>query len=196
MIGSAGLYVLKPTLFEQALALLVAISGPTVAMILAVRKLNALNGADSELATGRRVTHAIVLYIKTAIISMAAIPFVIALLNNITYSLVLNQFRGVSLLHAAPILLIAVFVILYRGGKPFRQIGKLFRTPITLLWVVVGVVIVYAKHVLFEPDRQCGQSQFDRDGDAHVPGKYVPCASAQQGNRHASALPAWHLPVD
>lgn len=144
LIGSAGLYVLKPTLFEQALALLVAISGPTVAMILAVRKLNALNGADSELATGRRVTHAIVLYIKTAIISMAAIPFVIALLNNITYSLVLNQFRGVSLLHAAPILLIAVFVILYRGGKPFRQIGKLFRTPITLLWVVVGVVIAGA----------------------------------------------------
>lgn len=144
LIGSAGLYVLKPALFEQALALLVAISGPTVAMILAVRKLNALNGADSELATGRRVTHAIVLYIKTAIISMAAIPFVIALLNNITYSLVLNQFRGVSLLHAAPILLIAVFVILYRGGKPFRQIGKLFRTPITLLWVVVGVVIAGA----------------------------------------------------
>lgn len=144
LIGSAGLYVLKPTLFEQALALLVAISGPTVAMILAVRKLNALNGADSELATGRRVTHAIVLYIKTAIISMAAIPFVIALLNNITYSLVLNQFRGVSLLHAAPILLIAVFVILYRGGKPFRQIGKLFRTPITLLWVVAGVVIAGA----------------------------------------------------
>lgn len=142
LIGSAGLYVLKPTLFEQALALFVAISGPTVAMILAVRKINALNGADSELATGRRVTHAIVLYIKTAIISMAAIPFVIALLNNITYSLVLNQFRGVSLLHAAPILLIAVFVILYRGGQPFRQIGKLFRTPITLLWVVAGVVIV------------------------------------------------------
>lgn len=178
LIGSAGLYVLKPTLFEQALALFVAISGPTVAMILAVRKINALNGADSELATGRRVTHAIVLYIKTAIISMAAIPFVIALLNNITYSLVLNQFRGVSLLHAAPILLIAVFVILYRGGQPFRQIGKLFRTPITLLWVVAGVVIAAYGDVLFEPDRQCGQSQLDRNGDAYVPGKYVPCASA------------------
>ncbi|MDR9853392.1 DUF5693 family protein [Paenibacillus sp. VCA1] len=141
LIGSAGLYVLKPTLFEQALALFVAISGPTVAMILAVRKLNALNNADSQLSTGRRIAHAIVLFIKTSIISMAAIPFVIALLNNITYSLVLNQFRGVSLLHAAPILLIAVFVILYRGGKPFQQIGKLFRTPITLLWVVAGVLI-------------------------------------------------------
>ncbi|MEC0373010.1 DUF5693 family protein [Paenibacillus chibensis] len=141
MIGSAGLYVLKPTLFEQALALLVAISAPTVAVVLAVRKLNALNAADPNLATGRRLTHSIVLFIRTSIISMAAIPFVIALLNNITYSLVLNQFRGVSLLHAAPILLIAVFVVLYRGGRPMSQLGKLFKTPITLVWVAAAVVI-------------------------------------------------------
>ncbi|MWV46586.1 hypothetical protein GRF59_23545 [Paenibacillus sp. HJL G12] len=141
MIGSAGLYVLKPTLFEQALALLVAISGPTVAMILAIRKVNSLNATNAEMATGRRLTASIVLFIKTSIISMAAIPFVIALLNNITYSLVLSQFRGVSLLHAAPILLIAVFVVLYRGGRPVQQIGKLFKTPITLVWVVAAVLI-------------------------------------------------------
>lgn len=144
MIGSAGLYVLKPTLFEQALALLVAISAPTVAVVLAIRKVNALNAADSDLAPGKRLAHAIVLFIKTSIISMAAIPFVIALLNNITYSLVISQFRGVSLLHAAPILLIAVFVVLYRGGRPVQQIGKLFRTPITLVWVVAAVVIAAA----------------------------------------------------
>jgi hypothetical protein len=141
MIGSAGLYVLKPTLFEQALALLAAISGPTVAMILAIRKLNTLNATDVELSTGRRLTHAIVLFIKTAIISMAAIPFVIALLNNITYGLVLNQFRGVSLLHAAPILLIGVYVVLYSGGRPLQQTAKLFKTPITLLWVVAAILV-------------------------------------------------------
>lgn len=141
LIGSAGLYVLKPTLFEQALALFVAISAPTIAMLLTVRKLNEMNAADSRLAPGRRLAHAIVLYIKTAILSMAAIPFVIALLNNVTYSLVLTQFRGVSLLHAAPIGLIAVFVVLYRGGRPLQQIGKLFRTPITLTWVVAAAVL-------------------------------------------------------
>lgn len=141
LIGSAGLYVLKPTLFEQALALLVAISAPTIAVLLAVRKLNEMNAANAGLTSGRRLAHAVVTYIKTAIISMSAIPFVIALLNNITYSLVLNQFRGVSLLHAAPIGLIAIYVVLYRGGKPLQQIGKLFRTPITLVWVVAAAVL-------------------------------------------------------
>lgn len=141
LIGSAGLYVLKPTLFEQALALLVAISAPTIAVLLAVRKLNEMNAANAGLTSGRRLAHAVVIYIKTAIISMSAIPFVIALLNNITYSLVLNQFRGVSLLHLAPIGLIAIYVVLYRGGKPLQQIGKLFRTPITLTWVVAAGVI-------------------------------------------------------
>lgn len=141
LIGSAGLYVLKPTLFEQALALLVAISAPTIAVLLAVRKLNEMNAANAGLSSGRRFAHAVVIYIKTAIISLSAIPFVIALLNNITYSLVLNQFRGVSLLHLAPIGLIAIYVVLYRGGKPLQQIGKLFRTPITLTWVVAAGVI-------------------------------------------------------
>lgn len=141
LIGSAGLYVLKPTLFEQALALLVAISAPTIAVLLAVRKLNEMNAANAGLTSGRRLAHAVVTYIKTAIISLSAIPFVIALLNNITYSLVLNQFRGVSLLHLAPIGLIAIYVVLYRGGKPLQQIGKLFRTPITLTWVVAAGVI-------------------------------------------------------
>ncbi|GIO57141.1 hypothetical protein BCV73_31075 [Paenibacillus sp. SSG-1] len=141
LIGSAGLYVLKPTLFEQALALLVAISAPTIAVLLAVRKLNEMNAANAGLTSGRRFAHAVVIYIKTAIISLSAIPFVIALLNNITYSLVLNQFRGVSLLHLAPIGLIAIYVVLYRGGKPLQQIGKLFRTPITLTWVVAAGVI-------------------------------------------------------
>ncbi|GAB6991311.1 DUF5693 family protein [Paenibacillus pini] len=141
LIGSAGLYVLKPTLFEQALALMVAISAPTIAMILAVRKINELNAADRNLAPGRRLAHATVLFIKTAIISLAAIPFVVALLNNITYSLVLNQFRGVSLLHAAPIGLVAVYVLLYRGGRPLQQIGQILRAPITLLWVAAAAVI-------------------------------------------------------
>ncbi|BFH65587.1 DUF5693 family protein [Paenibacillus azoreducens] len=141
LIGSAGLYVLKATLFEQALALIVAISAPTIAMILAIRKINAVNAEDPEMAVGRRVSLSIVLFIKTSIISMAAIPFVVALLNNITYSLVLSQFRGVSLLHAAPIMLIAVFVVLYRGGRPLQQMGKLFKTPITLLWVIAAVAV-------------------------------------------------------
>ena len=74
-------------------------------------------------------------------------PFVIALLNNITYALVLDQFRGVSLLHLAPIGLTALYVLLYRGEFAFNKTGKLLRTPITLAMViaagVLGIVGMY-----------------------------------------------------
>jgi hypothetical protein len=141
VVGSAGLYVLKPVLLEQALALFVAISAPTIAMVLAIRKVQELREKHPNLSGGRRLTHTIVLYIKTSLLSLFAVPFVIALLNNITYSLVLNQFRGVSLLHLAPILLIAVYVFLYRGNSVWEELRKWLSMRITVLWVVVAAVL-------------------------------------------------------
>lgn len=148
LAGSAGLLLLKPQLFEQALALAVAISAPTVATVLAVRKINEqgpplrINKLTyAVMSPGRRLAHSLVLYIKTALISLSAVPFVIALLNNVTYSLVLNQFRGVSLLHLAPIGLTALYVLLYRGEFAFNKTGKLLRTPVTLAMVIAAGVL-------------------------------------------------------
>ncbi|MGF7049075.1 hypothetical protein J2T13_003583 [Paenibacillus sp. DS2015] len=141
MIGSAGLYVLKPVLFEQGLALLVAISAPTIAMVLAVRKINEVNKSAIDMKLRRRVTHTLVLYIKTSILSLCAVPFVIALLNNVTYQLVLEQFRGVSLLHFAPIALTGVYVLLYRGGQIVTSMRKLLHVRITILGVIVAGII-------------------------------------------------------
>ncbi|MNO88612.1 hypothetical protein D3C76_800680 [compost metagenome] len=141
LVGSAGLYVLKPTLFEQTLALAVAISAPTIAVVLAIRKVKEINQSHPDISAGRRLTHTIVLYVKTALLSLAGAPFVIALLNNITYSLVLNQFRGVSLLHLGPILLIAVYVLLYQGTSVWQELRQWLRMPITLVWVVAAAVL-------------------------------------------------------
>ncbi|MDU4697737.1 MAG: DUF5693 family protein [Paenibacillus sp.] len=141
LVGSAGLYVLKPVLLEQALALFVAISAPTIAMVLAIRKVQELQEKHSNFSGGRRLTHTIVLFIKTSLLSLTSVPFVIALLNNITYSLVLNQFRGVSLLHLGPILLIAIYVFLYRGNSVWEELRKWLRMPITVLWVAVAAVL-------------------------------------------------------
>lgn len=149
LLGSAGLYVLKPTLLEQALALAVAISAPTIAVVLAIRKVRRTNLTDSNIPAGRRLFNSLVLYVITALISLTAAPFVIGLLNNITYSLVLDQFRGVSLLHLGPIFLIAVYVFLYQGASVWQELQKWLRTPITLLWVVVaGVLGVAALYYL------------------------------------------------
>ncbi|TVX89471.1 DUF5693 family protein [Paenibacillus agilis] len=145
LIGTAGLFVLKKSgLLEQGLALGAAISAPTIAMILAIRRIEMSPRITS---IGRRLGLAIALFVRTSLISLIAVPFVIALLNNITYSLVLNQFRGVSLLHLAPIALTALYVFLYRGESVFKEAKRWLAMPITVLWVlslgVVGIIGMY-----------------------------------------------------
>ncbi len=149
MIGSAGLFILRPTLFEQGLALLVSISAPTIAMVLAIRKINELNANSKDMKLSRRLVHALVLFVKTSIISLSAIPFVVALLNNVTYELVLNQFRGVSLLHFAPIALTALYVVLYRGGNLRQKLSTILRSRITVMGVIVmGIIGVLGLYYL------------------------------------------------
>lgn len=144
LIGAAGLYKLKPALLEQALALGVSISAPTIALILVIRKMQALREANSDLSAGTRLVHTLIQYVKTAIISLMAVPFMIALLNNISYSLVLNQFRGVSLLHLAPIGLVALYVFLYCGDSVLKELRRWLRMPITVIMVVAFVVAAAA----------------------------------------------------
>lgn len=147
LIGSAGLYVLNSSLMEQALALATAISGPTVAMILAVRKADDIRNSIPGMNTGRRVAHALVLLLKTTVLSLVAVPLVIALLNNVTYMLVLQQFRGVALLAVAPMGLTAIYILLFRERQTGGGLMKLLRTPITLAWVIaagiLGIVGLY-----------------------------------------------------
>ncbi|WP_413374329.1 DUF5693 family protein [Paenibacillus taichungensis] len=142
LVGSAGLFLLKPTLLEQGIALLVAISAPTIAMVLAVRTVNYQQQRQSDAPAGRRLAQTLFLYVRTSILSFLAVPFVIALLNSITYSLVINQFRGVSLLHFAPMALVAIYIVFYRGSGTFsiKQIKNLLRTPITVVMVVLALV--------------------------------------------------------
>lgn len=147
ILGSGGLYILRPSLMEQGVALLVAISAPTVAMVLAVRRINAMQLRNSDLSVKDRVTQALVLFVRTSLLSFLAVPFMIALLNNITYALVIEQFRGVSLLHLAPIALTAFYVLFYRKALSMAFVRKLLNEPITLLWIlaagIIGVVGYY-----------------------------------------------------
>lgn len=142
LVGSAGLFLLKPTLLEQGIALLAAIAAPTIAMVLAVRTVNATQLRQPDAPAGRRLAQTIVLYVRTSVISFVAVPFVIALLNSITYSLVINQFRGVSLLHFAPIGLVAIYIVFYRGSGSIsvKQVKDMLRMPINILMVILALV--------------------------------------------------------
>lgn len=161
LIGSAGLYVVSPSVLEQGLALGAAISAPTLALIWAINRVKAHTtgnrravGSNVETAAnvgerwifpgfsaGRRLKMAIALFAATSIISLAGVPFVFGLLNSVKYSLVLDQFRGVSMLHLAPIGLTALYVFLYTGDSVLGNLRKLLMMPITVLWVVGGLIL-------------------------------------------------------
>lgn len=164
LVGGAGLFQLNGALAEQALALGAAISAPTLALVWVMNRVysrtdgsrRTVGGSDwngrastqdegkwvfEGLTVGRRFGLAITWFIVTALISLMAVPFVFGLLNNITYSMVLQQFRGVSMLHLAPIGLTAIYVLLYTGNTPVRRLRKVANMPITVLMVVAFVVI-------------------------------------------------------
>lgn len=164
MVGAAGLFKLNGALAEQALALGAAISAPTLALVWVMNRVYARtegslrtvggtswNGRAASpgegkwvfegMTVGRRLGLAITWFIVTSLISLMAVPFVFGLLNNITYSMYLQQFRGVSLLHLAPVGLTALYVLLYTGHSPMRRIRKVATMPITVFMVIAFVVI-------------------------------------------------------
>ncbi|WP_240647641.1 DUF5693 family protein [Paenibacillus nanensis] len=174
LIGSAGLYVLNSSLMEQGLALGAAVSGPTLALIWVMNRIYSrtigerrmvggeawsVGGSGSaqdpnkeervqwvfpSVSIGRRLGIAINWFVVATCITLTAVPLVFGLLNNITYSLVLEQFRGVSVLHLAPLFLVAVYVVLYQGSDGRGVIKRavyLLRQPIRVIWVITAVIV-------------------------------------------------------
>jgi hypothetical protein len=143
-VGGAGLYVLSHTLMVQALALFAGIAAPTASVVLLIKRLRVLReAAGSQPIWGvRRLGGAVLLLVRTTLLTLAAIPFIVALLNHITYTLVLQQFRGVSLLHIVPIALVALYVCLFgTGDTVLGNAKRILSMRLTVLWVVcIGIV--------------------------------------------------------
>lgn len=99
------------------------------------------------LSASRRFSMTLAMFAVATLISLLAVPIVIGLLNDITYSLVLEQFRGVNVLAAAPIVLAAVYLFLFAGGSVWTSLRRILGLQITILWVavvaVLGVVGMY-----------------------------------------------------
>lgn len=186
LIGSAGLYVLNSSLMEQALALGAAVSGPTLAMIWVMNRIYSrtigdrrmvggetwkVGGASYEgeprtqwlfpsLSAGRRIGSALIWFVVGTLITLTAVPLVFGLLHNITYSLVLEQFRGVSVLFFAPLFLVAIYVFLYEGSDGhgvIRRAVRILSRPITLLWVVGAIVIAAIGYYYISRSGNAGQ---------------------------------------
>jgi len=142
LAGSAGLYVLSSSVYGQLTALAVGICAPTLAIILAIR--TAAGGWAGRRAPS--VLYSIGLLIRTTLVSLIGVVFIIGLLNNITYFLVLEQYRGVSALHLVPIVLAAAYLLFFHHeaslAERWQKVRRLLLTNINILWVVSAAVIV------------------------------------------------------
>ncbi|HZG75791.1 MAG TPA: DUF5693 family protein [Paenibacillus sp.] len=142
--GSAALYVLSTTLLSQGLALGASIAAATLATLYAVRR------ADAD-AVGSPALRSAKLLGGASLISLIGIVYIVGLLDHITYLYVLRQFRGVSLLHLAPIALAFAYVLFFHGETSLRgvvrRVQSFLNAKITVLWValaaVAGVAALY-----------------------------------------------------
>lgn len=147
LVGSAGLYVLSSSLYGQATALAVGICASTLSVILAIRSIQRKEGA----AAGSRLGFSLLVFGRSVLISMIGVVFVIGLLNNITYYLVLEQFRGVSMLHLVPIALIGLYLLFFNHTSGFKhaisKLRMLLELHVRIWWLVAAVlaaaVVVY-----------------------------------------------------
>ena len=77
-------------------------------------------------------------------ITLTSVPLVFNLLYHMKYTLVIDQFRGVSLLHLAPIGLVFIYVMFYQGYGTqgvIKRIINLLKQPITIIWVVAAALL-------------------------------------------------------
>jgi hypothetical protein len=143
MVGSAGLYVLNSSLFAQALALGAATCAPCLAIMFAIRASKERNQAKR---TSSSLAFAFLLLLRTTAISLMGVLFLAGLLNQITYSLVIEQFRGVSALHLVPIVVVVVYYLFFSEQNKYTdklsKVRTLLSANISILWVLCAAVVV------------------------------------------------------
>jgi hypothetical protein len=157
-IVSAGLYLLSSSLLSQALALGVAVAAATLAIIIVMRKLQ----TSPEYARGRRFIQPIVLLLLATGISSLGIVFMIALLNHISYFYVIEQFRGTSVLHLAPLIFSILYFIFFHGKLRAKDVIGQFKrfilAKITVLSVILTTLVGFAVYYYMMRTGNAGQA--------------------------------------
>ncbi|MUG72451.1 MULTISPECIES: DUF5693 family protein [Paenibacillus] len=163
MIGSAGLFVLSSSLFAQALALGAGTCASSLAIMFALQAAR----RRREKPVGSRLGFAIGLLLRSSLISVIGLLFIVGLLNQITYMLVLEQFRGVSLLHLAPIAIVGIYWLLFLEPMNYRERIKrtraLLSKHISVLWIIAAALVAAAGFYYLSRTGNEGQaSAFER----------------------------------
>ncbi|MBC8078715.1 MAG: hypothetical protein H7X86_00080 [Gorillibacterium sp.] len=142
ILGSAGLYVLSPGMLNKTLALGTGISSASVAMFMAIQRLRRLKTNTTLPAVGVVAN----LFIRATAVSLMGALLIVGLLNHVSFNLLLDQFIGVKALGILPVLIVGLYLLFFSEGlgteEKFRKAKKLLASPITVLWIVSGALLV------------------------------------------------------
>ena len=157
IIASGGLYILSSSLLSQVLALGVTVAAATLAVIIVIRKLQ----TSPEYSRGRSIIQAIVLLLLATVISSFGIVYMIALLSHISYLYVIEQFRGASVLHLAPLILSTLYLIFFHGSARAKDVIGGFKrfifAKITVLSVMLTALAGFAAYYYMMRTGNAGQ---------------------------------------
>lgn len=142
LLGAAALNVLSANALYKLLALGVGVFAASLAVILAIRRLRAVRAKASP---GAAIVRSIGLLVAVSVVSLIGAAYIVGLLNDITYNLLLDQFKGVKILAYLPIVIAAVYLLVFSeeltpAGR-FAKVRRMLGSPITVLWVLTAVVI-------------------------------------------------------
>nr|WP_254777077.1 DUF5693 family protein [Paenibacillus sp. yr247] len=158
VLGAVALHTLSANLYAQGLALATAICAPSVAMMLAIRSVR--SGAAAKWKSG--FVYALWQLLKTSLISLIGVVFEVALLNHITYSLVIQQFRGVSALHLLPIAIVGLYLLFFSENNTYSEkatkVRGMLSSYISVLWIVVAGIALAAGYYYLSRTGNEGQA--------------------------------------
>ncbi|MEF3309094.1 DUF5693 family protein [Paenibacillus sp. GYB004] len=139
-VGVLGLFVLSKSLALQAMAFGVGVCAPTLATILAIRYIQKRKTDRPSLSW----IGALMIFLGTSLVTVIGVMYVVGLLSGITYYLVLEQYRGVGLLHLLPIFLVGLYALLFAESNGLRDVWERARqllfAKITVIWIVLAAV--------------------------------------------------------
>ena len=167
VVGVAGLYVLNSTLAVQAVALFAAVCAPTAAALLAIHaagdRVGRLGADGFASATG----WSLMLYARTAVLSLIGAVFVVGLLNDILYIYAIRLFRGVNVLAVLPMLLVAGYLAFFYQtrtiGEAVIKARDVLLLHIRVLWVVIaGICAVVLAYYLTRTGNQGSVTGLER----------------------------------
>lgn len=158
ILGAAALHTLSANLYAQGLALGTAICAPSVAMMLVIRSIR--SGQAAKWKSG--LAYGLWQLIQTSAISFIGVVYEAALLNHITYMLVLQQFRGVGVLHLIPIGIAGIYLLLFSENNTYAeklaQVRKILSSYISVLWVITAAVALAAVYYYLSRTGNEGQA--------------------------------------